>query len=117
MLASLFSSCLVTVKKNHLERGHLFAAAVKPCAHSFSFRPRAQKSAHWSPRALLYQIRIVQHATAIKPSALPIKLSAGSSAARLPALAPAALAQVQRTPHHLKLTRRSGAGLGAAVLV
>lgn len=80
MFASLFSSCLVTIKRNHLESCNLFPAAVKPCTHLFSFYPRAQKSAHWPLRALLYQIRIVQHTTAIKLSALPIKLSPGSSA-------------------------------------
>lgn len=38
-----------------------------------------KKSARCSPRALLYQIRIVQRTTAIKLSALPIKLSPASS--------------------------------------
>ena len=86
MFASLFSSCLVTIKENHLEHCNLFPAAVKPCTHLFSFHLRAQKSAQWSPRTLLYQIRIVQHTTAIKLSALPIKLSPGYSEVPLPAL-------------------------------
>lgn len=39
-----FSSCLVTIKKNHLEGCNLFPAAVKPWTHLFSFYPRAQKT-------------------------------------------------------------------------
>lgn len=116
MFASLFSSCLVTIKKNHLERCNLFLAAVQPCTHLFSFHPRAQKSAHWSPRALLYQIHIVQHTTAIKLSALPIKLSPGISAG------PAACTPDVRSPERpedapspeisLKLTQQRSTRLG-----
>lgn len=118
MFASLFSSCLVTIKRNHLESCNLFPAAVKPCTHLFSFHPRAQKSAHWPPRALLYQIRIVQYTTAIKLSALPIKLSAGSSAgpaALLSSPASRACSRPEDAPSPettLKLTQRRSTGLG-----
>lgn len=114
MFASPFSSCLATIKENHLERCHLFPAAAKPCVHLFPARPRAQKSAHWSPRALLYQIRIVQHATAIKLSALPIKPSAGAAAAACPRArrAPSRPGDARSPGGGPKLTRRSSAGPG-----
>lgn len=116
MFASLFSSCLVPIKKNHLEHCNLFPAAVKPCTHLFSFHPRAQKSAHWSPRAFLYQIHIVQHTTAIKLSALPIKLSPGSSAgpaACTPDFGAFSRPEDQPSPEtSLKLTQWRSARLG-----
>lgn len=116
MFASLFSSCLVTIKKNHLERCNLFPAVVKPCTHLFSFHPCAQKSAHWSPKAPLYQIRIVQHTTAIKLSGLSIKLSASSSAG--PAACTSASGASTRSEDapspetSQKLTQQRSAGLG-----
>ena len=120
MFASLFSSCLVTIKKNHLERCNLFPDAVKPCIHLFSFHLRAQKSTHWSPRALLYQIHIVQHTTAIKLAALPIKLSASSSASAAACTrASSASSSPEDAPSpetSLKLTRRRSAGPGACCL-
>lgn len=116
MFASLFSSCLVTIKKNHLERCNLFPAAVKPCTHLFSFHPRAQKSAHWSLRALLYQIRIVQHTTAIKLSALPVKLSPGSSVGPAPCTpdfsASSRTEDLQPPETSLKLTLQRSTRLG-----
>lgn len=78
--------------------------------------PRAQKSAHWSPKAPLYQIRIVQHTTAIKLSGLSIKLSASSSAG--PAACTSASGASTRSEDapspetSQKLTQQRSAGLG-----